>query len=181
MFRNVNILIAYGAMIFIIAISNYLVLFPINDWLTWGAFSYPVSFLITELTNHFYGPKMAQRVVLVGFALGVFLSIWFATPRIAIASGSAFLIAQLLDIDIFNRFRSSIWWCAPLYASLAASVVDAVIFWCFWGEKDPLLDWALGDTFIKIMVDLAMLIPFRYAIRKSIRKNYMLKEELGEF
>ncbi len=156
------------AMAFIVIASNYLVLFPINDWLTWGAFTYPVAFLVTELTNRLYGSKKARRAVYIGFALGLFLSIWLATPKIALASGAAFLASQLLDIFVFNRFRNAAWWCAPFFASFAASIVDSAIFWniAFWGEDVPLLTWAIGDTSIKLLVDIAMLTPFRLAIRR---------------
>lgn len=97
-----NLSIPFLSMLLCVIASNYLVLFPINDWLTWGAFPYPISFLVTELTNRFYGPKVARRVIYVGFAMGVILSIWLATPKIAFASGLAFLISQLLDVSIFN-------------------------------------------------------------------------------
>jgi uncharacterized PurR-regulated membrane protein YhhQ (DUF165 family) len=159
---------AFVAMTFIVIVSNYLVLFPINDWLTWGAFPYPVSFLITELTNRLYGPKQAKRVVYAGFTMAVFLSFWLATPQIAFASGMAFLISQLLDIFVFNQFRQARWWYAPFFASFSASLIDAAIFWniAFWGEDVPLLTWAIGDTSIKLLIDFAMLTPFRFAIRK---------------
>jgi hypothetical protein len=155
------------AMVVIVILSNYLVSFPINDWLTWGAFSYPIAFLVTELTNQLHGPKLARRVVYVGFAIAVVLSIWLATPKIALASGVAFLCSQLLDIFVFNKLRRATWWYAPLFSSFAASVVDSAIFWtiAFWGEPVPLITWAIGDTGVKFLVDLAMLTPFRLAIR----------------
>lgn len=157
------------AMTALVAASNALVLFPINDWLTWGAFPYPATFLVTELTNRFYGPRVARSVVIVGFIWGLLLSVWLATPKIALASGSAFLIAQLLDISVFNRFRQASWWYAPLLASIAASLVDATIFWniAFWGEEVPLLSWAIGDTSVKLLMDVAMLMPFRLAIQRQ--------------
>lgn len=159
---------AYLAMIFLVTASNYLVLFPINDWLTWGSFTYPVTFLVTELTNRIYGPKKARQVVYVGFALAVFLSIWLATPKIALASGSAFLFSQLLDIYVFNRLRRSSWWYAPLFASVTASLTDASIFWniAFYNEPVPVLTWAIGDTSIKLLLDIALLSPFRAAMRR---------------
>lgn len=95
-------------MMIVVATSNYLVQFPINDWLTFGAFTYPISFVITELTNRLHGPKIARQVVYVGFILAVALSIWTSTPRIAAASGFAFLISQLLDIAIFTKLRNLI-------------------------------------------------------------------------
>jgi len=163
----------YLAMIVIIAAANYLVQFPINDWLTWGSFPYPASFLVTELTNRIYGPKTARKVVCVGFVLGVILSIGLATPKIALASGSAFLVAQLLDISIFNRLRQGSWWVAPFFASFGASLIDASIFWtiAFWGESVPVLTWALGDTSVKLGLDILMLTPFRLVINKSISKE----------
>lgn len=159
---------AFAAMIVIVVASNYLVLFPINDWLTWGALPYPVCFLITELTNRLYGPQTARKVVYMGFAFGAILSIWLSTPRIALASGAAFLAAQLLDIYVFNKFRQAPWWYGPFFASFAASIVDGVIFWSigFLGEDVPLLTWAMGDTAVKLLLDVAMLTPFRLAIRK---------------
>ena len=99
--------------------SNWLVQFPINDLLTWGAITYPFSFLVTDLTTRLQGPERARRVVWVGFALAVLLSIWLATPRIALASGTAFLAGQLLDIQVFQRLRAGSWWRAPLVSSTA--------------------------------------------------------------
>lgn len=164
-----NRVFIFIAMIAVVAASNVLVMFPINDWLTWGAFPYPITFLITELTNRFYGPKLARKVVYVGFTLAVILSIWLATPKIACASGLAFLISQLLDINVFNYFRQSNWWKAPFFASFAGSCIDATIFWsiAFWGESLPILSWAIGDTSIKLLIDVLMLSPFRMAIRRS--------------
>lgn len=163
-----TIQLAYLAMIIAVASSNYLVQFPINDWLTWGAIIYPVTFLVTELTNRFYGPKVARMVVYVGFALAVFISIWLATPRIALASGTAFLISQLLDISVFNRLRQTAWWHAPFFASVSASIIDTIIFWtmAFYGEDMPYVTLAIGDFSIKLTMDLIMLTPFRLAIRK---------------
>lgn len=158
-------------MALLVALSNFLVLFPINDWLTWGAFPYPATFLVTELTNRFHGPKAARQVVYLGFGLAVILSIWMATPKVALASGTAFLFSQLLDIVVFNRVRKKSWWYAPLFASVTASLFDAAIFWniAFWGENVPLLTWAIGDTTVKLLIDAAMLTPFRLAIRNHKR------------
>lgn len=157
----------YLGMITVIFASNYLVQFPINDWLTWGAFTYPISFFVTELANRFYGPRQARKIVYVGFFFGIVVSALLATPRIAFASCSAFIIAQLLDISVFNRLRNQVWWMAPFFASVLASIVDASIFWtvAFAGEDVPLLTWALGDTLVKIGLDFLMLTPFRFAIR----------------
>lgn len=162
--------IAYLAMMLIVSASNYLVLFPINDWLTWGAFPYPASFLVTEITNRIYGPQKSRQVVYVGFALAVIFSFWLATPKIALASGSAFLISQLLDITVFNRFRQAAWWQAPFFASISASILDTAIFWtiAFFGEPLPILTWAIGDFCVKCALDVAMLTPFRLIIRSRL-------------
>ena len=159
---------SYAAMIVIVAASNYLVQFPINDWLTWGALTYPISFLVTELTNRAFGPALSRRVVYIGFVWAVLVSIWLATPKIALASGSAFLVSQLLDIYIFNRLRQTTWWYGPFYSSLLASLIDTVIFWniAFYGENVPLFTLALGDFGVKLVLDIAMLTPFRLAMRK---------------
>jgi len=160
---------SFLSMVFVVTISNYLVQFPINDWLTWGSFLYPVSFLVTELTNLFFGPKTARKVVYVGFFVGVLLSTYFATPNIALASGFAFLVSQLLDIFIFTRIRQSSWWYAPLVASTIASMIDASIYWsiAFWGEGVPLWTWAAGDTAVKLLLDIVLLAPFRMIITRQ--------------
>mgnify|MGYP003932427611 CR=1 FL=1 len=148
----------------VVVASNVLVQYPINDWLTWGAFTYPVAFLITDLTNRALGPARARLVVYAGFALAVLLSFFFATPRIAVASGTAFLIAQLIDIRLFDRLRErGGWWTAPLVSSTIASVIDTVLFFsiAFAGSILPWWTWALGDFGAKMCVALAMLIPFR--------------------
>lgn len=105
------------AMALIVAASNYLVTIPITDWLVWGTLTYPVAFLITDLTNRVYGASTARKVVLVGFVVGVVLSLILSSPRIAIASGTAFLIAQMLDVSVFNRYREHVWWVAPILSS----------------------------------------------------------------
>lgn len=129
--------VAVAAMVAVVAASNFLVQFPVQaqlgpinlaDILTWGAFSYPVAFLITDLTNRNLGPARARLVVVCGFVVAVVLSVWLASPRIAIASGSAFLVAQLLDISIFDRLRRGKWWHAPLFSSLVSSALDTLIF-----------------------------------------------------
>ena len=130
-------LVAVVAMVVVVAASNFLVQFPVEaqlgginlaDLLTWGAFIYPVAFLVTDLTNRHFGPQRARLVVVCGFAVAVVLSVWLATPRIAIASGTAFLLAQFLDISIFDRLRRSAWWQAPLFSSVVGSVIDTLIF-----------------------------------------------------
>lgn len=187
--------IALFAMAFVVVLSNHLVQFPVEgtlgplvlaDLLTWGAFTYPIAFLVNDLTNRYFGPRTARVVVFWGFAIAVGLSIFLATPRIAIASGSAFLIAQLLDTSIFHRLRAAAWWQAPLVSSFLGSIIDTVLFFSlafaaqfaalgpndgFAIEMSPLLgvldlsaprwvSWALGDLAVKLLVGLAMLIPY---------------------
>ena len=151
------------AMVVLIVASNVLVQYQINDWLTWAAFTYPVCFLVTDLTNRALGAAAARRVVYVGFAVGVVLSIYFATPRIAVASGSAFLVAQLLDVVIFDRLRRGSWWRAPLISSSIASAVDTALFFAiaFAGTAVPWVTLGLGDYAVKLAMALAMLLPFR--------------------
>jgi uncharacterized PurR-regulated membrane protein YhhQ (DUF165 family) len=151
------------AMVAVVAGSNVAVQYPINEWLTWGAFTYPVAFLVTDLTNRRLGPARARNVVYVGFALAVVLSALLATPRIALASGSAFVTAQLLDIFVFNRLRRLPWWQAPLISSGIASVWDTAVFFglAFAGTGLPWLTWALGDLGVKAAMALLLLLPFR--------------------
>jgi hypothetical protein len=157
------------AMTVIVTASNFLVQFPINDWLTWGALTYPVSFLVTDLTNRHLGPRSARRVVYVGFALAVILSMLLATPRIAIASGSAFLTAQLLDIYVFNRVAKNRWWLPPLLSSVLGSTLDTALFFAlaFAGTGLPWITWAIGDLGVKLAIAMLMLIPFRLLLAVS--------------
>ncbi len=150
-------------MIAIIALSNYLVQFPINTWLTWGAFSYPVTFLVTDLVNRRFGPGTARRVVGVGFFAAAALSLALAPWRIGLGSLSAYLVGQLLDIQIFDRLRRVNWWLPPLLSSALGSLVDTVIFFAiaFAGTE---LDWialASGDLAVKLATALLFLAPFR--------------------
>jgi len=131
-----DFLIALFAMTLVVLSSNILVQYPfhhlgLGDYLTWGAFSYPFAFLVTDLSNRRFGPKGARRIVYAGFVLAVLLSIYLATPRIAIASGSAFLVAQLLDIRIFTRLRGHAWWMPPFVSSVISSGLDTAIFFSF--------------------------------------------------
>ncbi len=179
----------------VVVASNFLVQFPVTgtlwsialgDLLTWGAFTYPVAFLITDLTNRQFGPSIARRVVLVGFVVGVALSFWISVPRIAIASGTAFLIGQLLDISVFNELRRKTWWKAPLAASLIGTVIDTILFFslafaplfafigpnedfaiqsapilgAFAAEAPRWISWALGDLVVKILVGVVLLLPY---------------------
>ena len=154
------------AMAVVVLASNILVQFPINDWLTWGAITYPVAFLVSELVNRAHGPAQARRVAWVGFAAAVVASLVLAPARIAMASGTAFLLSQWLDIGVFDRLRHATWWRAPLVATLLAAVLDTAVFWsiAFAGTEDPWVTWALGDLAVKLALGVALLLPFRLFI-----------------
>jgi len=182
-----------AAMAFVVVASNFLVQFPfahfgLEDILTWGAFTYPLAFLVNDLTNRRFGPGSARKVVYAGFALAVVLSVWLATPRIAIASGSAFLVAQLLDVHVFDRLRRRVWWMAPLAGSVLGSIIDTVLFFSlafadrfafldtglgredgslgfavpflFGGEVPLWVSLALGDFAVKLLLSVLMLVPY---------------------
>ena len=207
-----------AAMAIVVAASNVLVQFPVQgtlgslalaDILTWGAFTYPFAFLVTDLANRRHGPAVARRVVLAGFAVAIVCSIVFPPllfrlgliefettagrlVRIAVASGAAFLAAQLLDITVFNRLRRQSWWRAPMFGTLAGSIVDTMIFFgiafsaafAFVGPPDafaleaaPLLgmfpaeaprwfSWALGDLTVKLLIAIFALIPYRLIVAR---------------
>lgn len=191
------------AMCAVVAASNFFVQFPIEmmlwsidlkEILTWGAFTYPIAFLITDLTNRKFGPSTARIVVFAGFVLAVMASIWLATPRIAIASGTAFLVAQLLDVSIFDKLRSSSWWKAPLISSIFGSALDTLMFFGiafapafgfldfggddgslgflvpflgFGGEVALWTSLAAGDFVVKVLVGLAMLVPYKFVAISS--------------
>jgi len=188
-----------AAMCVIVAAANIMVQYPfrpfgLQDYFTWGAFSYPVSFLVTDLTNRRFGVAVARRVVIVGFALAVGLSLYIASPRIALASGSAFLVAQLLDVTVFDRLRHLSWWRAPLISSLVGSAVDTAIFFSLafaaffsvfgpdipfaveetsafgglLGEMPRWVAWAISDFGVKLFMGLMMLVPYG-ALRGLIR------------
>jgi uncharacterized PurR-regulated membrane protein YhhQ (DUF165 family) len=152
-----------AAMAVVVTASNILVQYPVNDWITWGAFTYPAAFLVTDLTNRALGAARARLVVYVGFALAVILSIVLADPRIALASGTAFLVAQLLDVTIFDRLRRAPWWQAPLASSVLGSLLDTALFFslAFAGTGLPWVTWAVGDLAVKLAMALALLVPFR--------------------
>src|SRR5690606_15680355 len=188
---------AMTAMAAVVVASNILVQYPVQarlgpiqlaDLLTYGAFTYPAAFLVNDLTNRRFGPFAARIVVLVGFVVAVALSIWLATPRIAVASGAAFLVAQLLDVAVFDQLRRLAWWKAPVISSLVGSIVDTVLFFGiafsaafatvlgyhdgFAPEAAPLLgaflpevpcwiSWALGDFVVKLLVAAVLLAPYR--------------------
>ena len=155
--------------------SNYLVQFPIKFYgleevLTYGAFSYPIAFLITDLANRSYGKLVARKIVYIGFAIGVSFTLLFSTNfadlisvRIAIGSGTAFIVAQLLDVKIFDYLRQKKWFIAPLTSSLIGSTIDTFLFFSisFYATGIPWVTLSLGDLAVKIFVALAMLIPFR--------------------
>ena len=155
--------------------SNYLVQFPIKYYgleeiLTYGAFSYPIAFLITDLANRSYGKIVARKIVYIGFAVGISFTLLFSTDfadlislRIAIGSGTAFLVAQLLDVQIFDQLRRKKWFVAPLTSSFIGSTVDTFLFFSisFYATGIPWFTLSLGDLAVKIFVALVMLIPFR--------------------
>jgi uncharacterized integral membrane protein (TIGR00697 family) len=159
----------------VVLVSNYLVQFPIKHYkleeiLTYGAFSYPVAFLITDLANRSYGKVVTRKIVYVGFIIGIVFTLFFSTNftdlisvRIAIGSGTAFIVAQLLDIQIFDRLRKMKWFIAPLTSSFIGSTVDTFLFFSisFYATGIPWVTLSLGDLAVKIFVAFVMLIPFR--------------------
>jgi uncharacterized PurR-regulated membrane protein YhhQ (DUF165 family) len=151
------------AMAAVIVLSNVLVQHPINDWLTWGAFSYPLVFLVTDLTNRALGPQAARRVAWVGFAVAVTVSLALAPWRIALASGAAFILSQVMDIAVFNRWRAMSWWKAPLIGSLVASCIDTAVFFflAFAGSDFDWLTLAAGDLAVKAAMAALLLAPYR--------------------
>ena len=187
-----NYLPFVAAMSIVVVASNILVQYPFDhfgmkDFLTWGAFTYPIAFLVNDLTNRRYGKSAARRVVFSGFLLAVILSVYLATPRIAIASGTAFLAGQLLDIQVFDRLRRLEWWKAPFMATVFGSIVDTVIFFSlafaasfafidtafgmqdgslgfpvafFGGETSLWIALAFGDLCVKILMGVLALVPY---------------------
>ena len=159
----------------VVLVSNYLVQFPIKHYgleevLTYGAFSYPIAFLITDLANRSYGKLVARKIVYIGFIIGIAFTFFFSTNfsdlisvRIAVGSGTAFIVAQLLDVQIFDQLRNKKWFVAPLTSSLIGSIVDTFLFFSisFYGTGIPWITLSFGDFVVKILVALIMLIPFR--------------------
>ena len=159
----------------VVLASNYLVQFPIKYYglkeiLTYGAFSYPIAFLITDLANRSYGKVIARKIVYIGFVIGIVFTLFFSTNfedlisvRIAIGSGTAFLVAQLLDVQIFDQLRKKKWFVAPLTSSLIGSTIDTFLFFSisFYATGIPWVTLSLGDLSVKVLVALLMLIPFR--------------------
>jgi uncharacterized PurR-regulated membrane protein YhhQ (DUF165 family) len=169
--RTLPLLAGTVAMVIVVTSANVLVQYPINDWLTWGAFTYPISFLVTDLCNRILGPRGARQVVYAGFVVAVVLSMALATPRIAIASGTAFLCAQVLDVLIFDRMRAAHrWWAPPLVSSSIASAVDTALFFsiAFVGTGVPWVTLGLGDYAVKLALALIMLVPFGIVIRTRL-------------
>ncbi len=197
------ILFGIIAMAIIVVASNILVQHPLGAWLTWGALTYPFAFLVTDITNRLYGPAAARRVVLAGFATGLICSAIgtqiigpagaLVTLRIAVGSGAAFLVAQLLDVTIFDRMRARTWWQAPLISTLIGSTLDTVIFFTIafsatlvWLEPANDVSWAGGvgpilgtgpdapywvslaiaDWSVKLLLAIAALLPFRMALAR---------------
>ena len=166
----------------IVAISNYLVQFPIKylgleNILTYAAFTYPITFLITDLANRRYGKLIARRIVYFGFFIGIILTLYFSTSfqdlisiRIAIGSGTAFLVAQLLDVKVFDLLRDKTWFIAPLSSSLLGSLIDTFLFFSisFYNSGIPWITLAIGDLIVKVSISLIMLIPFRLLLNKTI-------------
>ena len=160
---------------FVVLISNFLVQFPVKYYglenvLTYGAFSYPIAFLITDLANRSFGKIIARKIVYVGFTIGVLFTLIFSTNfsdlisiRIAIGSGTAFILAQLLDVQVFDKLRRKTWFVAPLFSSLIGSTVDTFLFFSisFYRTGVPWITLSLGDLSVKIFIALIMLIPFR--------------------
>jgi len=165
---------------FIVIASNYLVQFPVKFYelenlLTYGAFSYPITFLITDLANRSFGKKTARYVVLIGFFIGIILTFFVSTNfsdiisvRIAIGSATAFIIAQNLDVSIFDLLRKKSWYVAPLTSSILGSIIDTFLFFsiAFYNTGIPWVTLALGDLAVKLFVALIMLIPFRLFTNK---------------
>ena len=177
--RNLFIILSFFMGVVVIA-SNYLVQFPVQFYelenlLTYGAFSYPITFLITDLANRAFGKKTARYVVMIGFFIGIILTFFVSTNfddvisiRIAIGSATAFIIAQNLDINIFDMLRKKVWYVAPLTSSLLGSIIDTFLFFsiAFYNTDIPWFSLALGDLAVKLIVALVMLIPFRLLISK---------------
>ena len=178
---NKNFLILSFLMGVVVLSSNYLVQFPINNYglneiLTYGAFTYPIAFLITDLANRSYGKSIAQKIVYLGFLIGVGSTILFSTNfqdlisiRIAFGSGIAFLVAQMIDVQIFDQLRKKKWFVAPLTSSLIGSTVDTFLFFsiAFYATGVPWITLSLGDLAVKLFVSLVMLIPFKILLKIS--------------
>ncbi len=192
MLRSKFFLTLVTCMAAIVAFSNFLVQFPVNylgleNILTYAAFTYPITFLITDLANRKYGKIIARRVVYFGFFIGIILTLYFSTNfedlisiRIAIGSGTAFLVAQLLDVRVFDLLRKKIWFIAPLSSSLLGSLIDTFLFFSisFYNTGVPWITLAMGDFIVKVLISLIMLIPFRLLLNKTIPDDISLSGKL---
>ena len=190
--RNYLFFLLALIMALIVVLSNYLVQFPINyfglqNLLTYGALSYPIAFLITDLSNRRYGKNVAKKVVYIGFLFGLFITFYFSTNyadlisiRIAIGSGIAFLTAQLVDVNIFDKLRRKSWFIAPLTSSFVGSIIDTFLFFSisFYGTGINWLTLSIGDLFVKITAALLMLIPFRLLL-SNIKEISNLEKKIS--
>lgn len=195
-FSAADLALPVTAMTLVVAVSNFAVQHPIHwlglqDYLTWGAVTYPLAFLVNDLTNRRFGPAAARRVIYVGMAIAIVLSIWLATPRIALASGTAFLFGQLLDVSVFNHLRRKAWWRAPLFAGIAGSALDTAIFFslAFAGVAEmsgpvaygPVIAplWAglaFFDFWVKTFCALTLLMPYG-ALMLTIRPLEQIRRD----
>tara|TARA_B100000427_G_C15463528_1_gene575181 strand:- start:553 stop:1101 length:549 start_codon:yes stop_codon:yes gene_type:complete len=176
---NKTILLLSIVMGAIVLASNYLVQFPVqyyglSEILTYGAFTYPIAFLITDLANRSFGKEIAKKIVYFGFFIGISFTLFFSTNfsdtisiRIAIGSGTAFIISQRLDVYIFDKLRKKYWFIPPLASSINGSVIDTFLFFsiAFYATGIPWFTLALGDLAVKLFVALLMLIPFRMLLK----------------
>ncbi len=176
---NKTILLLSIVMGAIVLASNYLVQFPVqyyglSEILTYGAFTYPIAFLITDLANRSFGKEIAKKIVYFGFFIGISFTLFFSTNfsdtisiRIAIGSGTAFIISQRLDVYIFDKLRKKYWFIPPLASSINGSVIDTFLFFtiAFYATGIPWFTLALGDLAVKLFVALLMLVPFRILLK----------------
>ena len=176
---NKSVLLLSAIMGVVVLSSNYLVQFPIHYYglseiLTYGAFTYPIAFLITDLANRSYGKDIAKKVVYFGFFIGVSFTLFFSTNfselisiRIAIGSGTAFIVSQRIDIYVFDKLRNKYWFIPPLASSINGSVIDTFLFFsiAFYATDIPWFTLAIGDLAVKLFVALLMLVPFRMLLK----------------
>ena len=163
----------------VVLTSNFLVQFPIHYYglseiLTYGAFTYPIAFLIKDLANRSFGKEIAKKIVYFGFFIGISFTLFFSTNfsdlisiRIAIGSGTAFIVSQRLDVFIFDKLRDKYWFIPPLASSINGSVIDTFLFFsiAFYATGIPWFTLALGDLAVKLFVALLMLLPFRLLLK----------------
>ena len=172
---NKTVLLLSIMMGIVVLASNYLVQFPIqyhglSEVLTYGAFTYPIAFLITDLANRSYGKEIAKKIVYFGFLIGISFTLFFSTNfsdlisiRIAIGSGTAFIVSQRIDVYVFDKLRNKYWFIPPLASSINGSIIDTFLFFsiAFYATGIPWFTLAIGDLAVKLLVALLMLIPFR--------------------